>query len=276
MGYNPDGQPGSIEYTAVQPRTIKPSLVGAVVMYAAFAAIILQTYIRITDQASIPQYLALFSAYLILFSLALWKPNHRAVFLSAYLSIQSAIILNLLSLDPEIDVVTGLFALLCYQAAQFFTGRTRWLWLTALVIITITSLIFFYGLVSGLALGMTPAAAGIALAFLVIANQEAAIARSKGEAIVIELEKRHAKLTQYAKQAEQLAALEERNRLARELHDTVSQKIFSISLTTRSTQMLLQDHPERVNDRLEELQSLTNSALADLRGMVEKLRPGTD
>jgi signal transduction histidine kinase len=276
MGSSPDRQRGSIEYAAVQSKTFRPSLVGAMVMYAAFAAIALQTYVRVTDPASIPRYLALFGAYLTLFSLALWKPDFRVALLSVYLSAQSAIILILLSLDPEIDVVTGLFALLCYQAAQFFTGRTRWVWLGILVICTIGSMIYFYGPVSGLALGMTPAAAGIALAFLVIANQEAATARKNSEAIVTELEKSHAQLSQYSEQVEQLAALEERNRLARELHDTVSQTIFSISLTTRSAQMLLQERPDRVNDHLEELKILANSALADLRGIVEKLRPASD
>ncbi len=254
-------------------RRFRPSLVGALAIYAAFAAIVLQTYIRIADRALIPSYLVLFGAYLILYSLALWMPLYRSGLPSAYLSIQSGVILTLLWLDPEIDVVTGLFALLCYQAAHFFRHRTRWVWLGILVICTVASLIYFYDPLNGLALGMTPAAAGIALAFLVIANQEAAQARSEGEAIVTELERSHEQLRQHAEQVEQLAAIEERNRLARELHDTVSQTIFSISLTTRSTQMLLERDPDRVRENLQDLHKLATDVLVKLRDMVTRLRP---
>jgi signal transduction histidine kinase len=254
----------------------KPSLVGAIAIYAAFAAIVLQTMIRVTDRTSIPWYLGLNSVYLLLYSLTLWRPSQGTFLRYVYLCVQTAIIVSLLSLNPDSDVVTGLFALLCYQIVRFFSGRDRWVWLGIVLMGTIGSLIFYHGIFRGLALGMTPSAAGIALAFLVIANQEASEARKQSEAIVKELEKNHAQLQAYADRVEHLASLEERNRLARELHDTVSQTIFSISLTARSTQILLKQNPDRVKPHLEELQSLTNNALSELRSMVVKLRPHTD
>lgn len=273
MGSESKGRPGTAKQGSIPTGGFKPSLVGALAIYAAFAAIALQTYIRIADQALIPSYLALLGAYLILYSLTLWMPVRRVGLLSVYLLIQSGVIIALLWLDPEIDVVTGLFTLLCYQVGQFFSGRTRWVWLGILFICTVASLIYFYDPLNGLALGMTPAAAGIALAFLVIANQEAVRARREGEAIVAELERSHEQLIQHAEQVEQLAAIEERNRLARELHDTVSQTIFSISLTTRSTQLLLERDPDRVRENLEILHELTTEVLVKLRDMVTRLRP---
>jgi signal transduction histidine kinase len=252
---------------------VKPSIVGAIALYAAFVAIILQTLVRVTSQDSLPWYLGLFGAFLLLFSLTLWQPNQNNLLLYVYLFIQTAVIFALLSLNPDSDVVTGLFALLCYQIAWFFTGRDRWLWLGIILACTVGSLIFYHGAVWGLAHGMTPAGAGIALAFLVIANQEAAEAHRESEAIVRQLEKSHTQLQAYADQVEHLAALEERNRLARELHDTVSQTIFSISLTTRSTQILLKQNPDRVRPHLEEIQALTSSVLSELRTMVARLRP---
>jgi signal transduction histidine kinase len=250
-----------------------PSIVGAIAIYTAFVAIMLQTLVRVTSQDSIPWYLGLFAAYLILFSLTLWRPYQNTLLLYVYLCIQSAVIFALLSLNPSSDVVTGLFALLSYQIARFFTGRDRWLWLSLIIVGIIGSLMFYHGGIWSLAHGMTPAGAGIALAFLVIANQEAAEARRESEAIFKQLERSHAQLQAYADQVEHLAALEERNRLARELHDTVSQTIFSISLTTRSTQILLKQNPDQVRSHLEEIQALTSSALAELRSMVARLRP---
>jgi len=258
------------------PGDFTPSIFGAIAIYAAFIAIMLQTLVRGTSQDSLPQYLGLFAAYLILFSLTLWRPYQNTFLLYVYLCIQTALIFALLSLNPASDVVTGLFALLSYQIARFFTGRDRWLWLSLIIMGTIGSLMFYHGGVWGLARGMTPAGAGIALAFLVIANQEAAEARRESEASVKQLEVSHTQLQVYADQVEHLAALEERNRLARELHDKVSQTMFSISLTTRSTQILLKQNPDQVRSYLEEIQALTNSALAELRSMVIRLRPGAE
>jgi two-component system NarL family sensor kinase len=77
---------------------------------------------------------------------------------------------------------------------------------------------------------------------------------------------------------------EERNRLARELHDSVSQTMFSIILNIRSTQILLERDPaqvraqqvraQQVRTQLEQLQKLTQSALAQMRSLIAQLRPG--
>jgi two-component system NarL family sensor kinase len=73
---------------------------------------------------------------------------------------------------------------------------------------------------------------------------------------------------------EDLAAIQERNHLARELHDTVSQLIFSINLTTRSAQVLLSKNElARVADQLNLLQGMTTDALAQLRSLISELRP---
>ncbi len=73
-----------------------------------------------------------------------------------------------------------------------------------------------------------------------------------------------------------MAALEERNRLARELHDSVSQTLFGIILTARSAQLLLERDPDRLPSELERLQALTQNALAEMRGLIAKLRPQSD
>jgi signal transduction histidine kinase len=60
--------------------------------------------------------------------------------------------------------------------------------------------------------------------------------------------------------------------VARELHDTASQIIFSIALTSRSAQILLKKDPERVAGQLERLQEMTASALAELRSLITQMR----
>jgi signal transduction histidine kinase len=66
----------------------------------------------------------------------------------------------------------------------------------------------------------------------------------------------------------------ERNRLARELHDSVSQTMFSITLNVRSTQILLEREPSRVRPQLEQLQELSSRALSQMRALISQWRPG--
>lgn len=74
-------------------------------------------------------------------------------------------------------------------------------------------------------------------------------------------------------QARQLAALEERQRLARDLHDAVTQTLFSSSLIADVLPDLWEKNPDKARQRLSQLQQLTRSALAEMRTLLLELRP---
>jgi signal transduction histidine kinase len=72
------------------------------------------------------------------------------------------------------------------------------------------------------------------------------------------------------------AEIEERRRLARDLHDSVVQQLFSMRLQAGALQARLDDGnstSDRVRAAAQELAELSTSALADLRGLVFELRP---
>lgn len=75
-------------------------------------------------------------------------------------------------------------------------------------------------------------------------------------------------------EAEETAATAERNRLARELHDAVSQTLFSASLIAEVLPQLYQINPQEGQKRLEELRRLSRGALAEMRTLLMELRPG--
>lgn len=70
---------------------------------------------------------------------------------------------------------------------------------------------------------------------------------------------------------------EERQRLARDLHDSVVQQIFSMGMLTRTLNILAGTRPgqedQRIQEIAEELEGITGSVLKDLRGLVAQLRP---
>jgi signal transduction histidine kinase len=71
----------------------------------------------------------------------------------------------------------------------------------------------------------------------------------------------------------ELSILEERNRLALELHDAVSQKLFSLVLTAESAETLLERDGAGAKAQVERLKTLSREALEELRSLIMELRP---
>ncbi|HEX6305442.1 MAG TPA: PAS domain S-box protein [Anaerolineales bacterium] len=75
--------------------------------------------------------------------------------------------------------------------------------------------------------------------------------------------------------AQTLAALQERQRLARNLHDAVNQSLFSAGLIAEVLPRLWERDPEEGRQSLEDLRRLTRGAQADMRLLLAELRPST-
>jgi PAS domain S-box-containing protein len=75
--------------------------------------------------------------------------------------------------------------------------------------------------------------------------------------------------------AQTLAALQERQRLARNLHDAVNQSLFSAGLIAEVLPRLWERDPDEGRKSLEDLRRLTRGAQADMRLLLAELRPST-
>jgi PAS domain S-box-containing protein len=74
-------------------------------------------------------------------------------------------------------------------------------------------------------------------------------------------------------EARDKAALEERQRLARELHDSVSQALYGISLGVETARELLELNPKEAIEPLDYSLSLTEAGMAEMRALIFELRP---
>jgi signal transduction histidine kinase len=74
-------------------------------------------------------------------------------------------------------------------------------------------------------------------------------------------------------QAQELAVLQERQRIARELHDSVSQALYGIGLGARTAHTLLERNPAQAIGPVEYILSLAEGALAEMRALILELRP---
>jgi PAS domain S-box-containing protein len=75
-------------------------------------------------------------------------------------------------------------------------------------------------------------------------------------------------------QVREAATVAERERLARDLHDAVTQTLFSAGLIAEALPRVWEHSPERAREGLEELRQLTRGALAEMRTLLLELRPG--
>jgi len=73
----------------------------------------------------------------------------------------------------------------------------------------------------------------------------------------------------------ELSIIEERNRLARELHDSVTQRLFGVALAAESASTLLARDRDAAAAELRRVSELARGAMEELRAVVFELRPGS-
>ncbi len=72
---------------------------------------------------------------------------------------------------------------------------------------------------------------------------------------------------------QELATLEERNRLARDLHDSIKQQIFAVSMQIGSIKLLLRRDVDAAEARLNKMETLVREAQQELTSLIRELRP---
>ncbi len=108
------------------------------------------------------------------------------------------------------------------------------------------------------------------LATAVMTSQLAAALRRRAE----QAHTRERELRRLYEQAQELAALQERQRIARELHDSVSQTFYGISLGAHAAREALEgSDPEEATEAIEYVLALAEAGLAEMRALIFELRP---
>lgn len=217
--------------------------------------------------------LAMVAAYVILGLLGRrWLPLHRRPVAAAYFLVQLGLVAVIWGLAEQVGA-TWLVALpLTGQAAAY--GRR---WAAAVALGTLAVLLapavaagadMVDVLLNGLALG----AALVFVALFSLVGIDAERARAEVARLNEDLAARNATLAAYAAQAEELATVRERNRLAREIHDSLGHYLTVVNVQLEAAGALLAKDPDRARAAIENAQRLTREGLADVRRSVAALR----
>lgn len=202
-----------------------------------------------------------------------WLTRRWPGYASFYLAVQAGVVLGLSLLPPFLDFFAVLYIPLSTQAMFFYAPALGLRWIGLFTLCMAGGLIYGYGWLDALPFVLLYGSSYFFVGSYASVTAQADAARRESQTLLAELQTAHRQLQAYAAQAEELAVTKERNHLARELHDSVTQTIFSITLTAKSARILLERNPAQAITQLDHLQELAQSALAEMRALIFQLRP---
>ncbi|NOZ71902.1 MAG: sensor histidine kinase [Chloroflexi bacterium] len=186
--------------------------------------------------------------------------------------LMSLITVALLQIPPQIDIFIIIFFVLSVTAAMFFEPKEWAIWIAGFALITAIFYIGKYGLANGLFSTIIYAAAYYFFASFAKATNDAQAAQQESQRLYQELESAHHQLQDYAGQVESLTIMQERSRMAREMHDTVGHRLTVAAVQLEAAQRLIPQNPDKAAAMVETVRHEVTAALAELRQTVAALR----
>jgi signal transduction histidine kinase len=229
----------------------------------------------------------LLAAFYILLAAFPWVSRRSQPYLHLYLTVQSGILVALTLVTTIEDVLALPFLSLILLSMNVLPPKIGFAWIGVFTVLMACSMVIYGIRLHGIHTGMILLTALVYLTCylgfgtsvvvirqLEIARSEAEGARKESEALLADLRAAHQRLQDYTEQAEQVAVVQERQRLARELHDSVTQSLHSSTLMAEAGQRLADAGDlERTKHYLNRLGEISQQALREMRLMVYELRP---
>jgi signal transduction histidine kinase len=237
-----------------------------------FAAVLLRTILVFQGSSLLGKGLILLAAWLLAYVTSILLAG-RLVWVSTLLIGLEILLVLALLLITQTDFFAFLFAIVGMQAMQQYTSKAAAILIGLCSVITFISLIQPYGLIQALALTLANMALSAFLMAYIQSARRAQVIQERQQALAGELRGANLRLERYSQKIQQLAAGRERQRLARELHDSVTQTIFSMTLTTQSALLLLDRDREQVGAQLDRLDQLAQGALSEMQLLISELAP---
>jgi len=186
---------------------------------------------------------------------------------------QTGLILTLLLLPPHLDFFVALGLPLSAQALRALPRSLSFRWVGALTLAVASTLLVTHGWLDGLAFLLVYGAGYVFVASYVFVTAQAEAARAESQRLLSELQQAHRQLQDYAAQVEHLTAVDERNRLARELHDSLTQTLYSLTLQAEvAARELAAPTAAQTVEQLRTIRRMAQQALGEMRALLFELR----
>ncbi|MBN1146611.1 MAG: sensor histidine kinase [Anaerolineales bacterium] len=240
-----------------------------------YSGVFLRTILTEDIRPELGRMLALLLVVLILSAIEpIITPRWKGYF-PIYLLCQAAVAVALMAPAYSSDFYAILFFIPSMLIMLRLSPKIGWLWIGLCALLTTLVLWPSIG-AEAIALALVYTAGNVFFGSYALATRRAQAARLQNQALAQELRVANQQLRDYSTQLGQLAVARERNQWARELHDSVTQTVFSMMLATQSASLLFERDPTQVETQLERLGQLANSALSEMQTLISELRPETE
>jgi signal transduction histidine kinase len=246
---------------------------GYLIGFVMIGVVALRAMLFYRGHANLAPAIVLITAYTLLYILEPWAARRFPWQAYIYFPVQTALVFGVSNLRPFLDFHTVLYFPVTLQVFRAFSIRAALGWTILFLLLLSVTLIPGLGVWEGLALILLNLASGTFLISYDFLCSRTQADQAESERLLADLQTAHRRLKEVTHQAEELAAARERNRLARELHDSVSQILFGVTLTSRSARLLLERDPAHVPGEITRLQQMTGEALNQLRSIIADLHP---
>ena len=197
-------------------------------------------------------------------------PSRKALYIIG----QGLLALVITHLSQNTGMVFSLYMALIGETIGFL-GINRWSVLSTLyfLVLSLLNLAVFTNLNNAIYWLVTVIPITIFISMYVTLYVRQAEAREKAEALAAELEAANQQLTEYAARVEDLTITTERQRMARELHDTLSQGLAGLILQLEATDAHLNNnHTAKAQSIIGNAMEQARATLADARRAIDDLR----
>ncbi|MCX7707815.1 MAG: sensor histidine kinase [Anaerolineae bacterium] len=190
-----------------------------------------------------------------------------------YLAAATTLVVALTLLNPPNPWFVVLFFVLSPEVMLRFPRQTGYAWIGVFSALTVIAFWLAGRGSPGMLLTAPIYIAGYFF-FAAFATQTALAneAQAESQRLLAELQDAHVRLQAYAAQAEALAVAEERNRLAREMHDTLGHRLTVAAVQLQAVERLIQADPIRAVQMAATVREEIRAALTELRQTVAALR----
>jgi signal transduction histidine kinase len=188
-----------------------------------------------------------------------------------YIALQAAVVFVLLGQSDGSDFFGILLAVPSMLAMQRWRVGAALALIGLFAALVVVGVLEEYGPADALALAAVYTAVSLFLGSYALTDRRASEARVRNEALAADLREANQRLAESAAQAERLAGARERQRLARDLHDSVTQTLFSMTLAAHSATLMLARRPQGLDDQLDQIEQLWTSARAELEALSAAL-----
>jgi signal transduction histidine kinase len=180
-----------------------------------------------------------------------------------YALIQSGLAIAMFYTAPQMDILSMLFFPLSFQVVQYFGERIGFAWIGVFSLAMAGTFFFGMELAPGILMILLGTGSNALMGSYASLIRRTDNSRRANQKMFAEIQAAYRSLKDSAAREEQLAAGNERRRLVRELHDSLTQTLFSMNLAVQAAQLSADKTASLIR-----LRELTRSAAAEVQALV--------